>query len=252
MKQFKRLSIKRRHMIVITLIVVMLAIVIFMVQFTKEGYRMTVPYRDFNKLSEGVYLHQGYTGDLANVMEVTAAARVRVTEFFGELQSTPTIIICDDPAVIKKLGGDHDTMTIVFFRAFNYIAISSDYLNVDIVAHEMTHAEVHTRLYKGKISNRALVPIWFDEGVAMQNDNRENYNEDAWARYTNHGEHTIELSAIDTPAKYYAGEVEDRRARFAVSRHELSEWIDRNGIAGLLELLDQVNEGRNFNDVYYK
>ena len=55
---------------------------------------------------------------------------------------------------------------------------------------------------------------------------------------------------MDTPAEFYAGEAEDRRFRYLNAKHELNIWMTAHGQHGLLELLDKLNCGADFNTVY--
>ena len=165
--------------------VLLLAAGIFF-SFTPVGYRMTVPYRHFTEIQENVYIDNSYRGDRETAMETVNAAADRVSAFWGNRESRPIIIISDDEKTLAKLGGDHDTSTVVFFRAYSYVVLSDRYLQVDVLAHEWTHAELHARLYQGKLP-QTLVPTWFDEGVATQNDYREQYSEEAWAQATDNG-----------------------------------------------------------------
>lgn len=127
------------------------------------------------------------------------------------------IIICDDENTLRKLGGDRDTAIVVIFKTYCYIVVSTEFLNVNVVAHEMTHAEVPTRIFKSKFWYQSLIPTWFDEGIELQNDYRPKYNEDAWKEVTNNGENVVDLNNIDTSAKFYAGETEERRYRYIIS-----------------------------------
>lgn len=242
----------RKRVIAISVIVIaaLVAVVVFF-QFTSIGYRMTVGSRGFSEPAPGIYIHDDFETSQAETLRFVDEARTRVSEYFGELRSSPSLIFCDDEDTLAKLGGDHDTATFAFFEARSYIVVSSEYLNIDILAHEMTHAEVHARLFKGKVGNQNLVPIWFDEGVALQNDYRDNYNEEAWIQATDHGENVIDLNDIVTASAFYSGDVAERRYRYIVSKHELDAWIERNGISSLLALLDRVNQGEDFAAVYY-
>lgn len=242
-------KIKKKYIILLGIFLVLLAIGVFF-QFTAVGYRLTVPYRNFDKLTNNVYIDQTFSGDKNEVERIVDEAMSRVSDFWGTLESSPVIIISDNEKTLKKLGGDHDTTVIVFFGAHCYISVSGEYLNVDIVAHEITHAELYERLYKGKILPQTLIPTWFDEGVATQNDYREQYSEQIWKEKTNFGENVIALDEMDTYAKFYAGDVEDRRLRYLISRHEVKVWIEQNGMNALLNLIEQVNQGGDFYELY--
>lgn len=247
--EIRKRRVKKRYYILLAAIAVLLTVLVRFFQFTSLGYRMTVPYRNFTEVQANVYIDNSYTGDKEQATAIINEAAERVSDFWGNTESLPRIIISDSERTIEKLGGDHDTSTAIFFKAYSYISISNEYLNVDIVAHELTHAELHTRLYDGKLP-QTLIPIWFDEGVALQNDFREQYNEDMWLERTDHGSNTIELDQMDTASEFYAGNVEDRRFRYLISRHEVKNWIDKNGMEKLIELIDKVNAGENFYELY--
>ncbi|MDE7281454.1 MAG: hypothetical protein K2N36_06920, partial [Ruminiclostridium sp.] len=210
------------------IIIVIIAAVTYF-QFTPLGYRMTVPYRSFTEIQKNVYIENNYSGDTDEVKSLVDEARNRVIEFWGNVESTPTVIISSNIKTLAKLGGNHDTATAIIFGAYSYISISDEYLNVDVLAHEMTHAELHKRLYKGKLP-QTLIPIWFDEGVATQNDYREQYSDKTWYERTNNGSDTIELDDMDTATEFYAGNSDDRRFRYLISSHEVKEWIEKNGM----------------------
>lgn len=230
-------------------IMVIAAVIYF--QFTPLGYRMTVPYRNFTEIQNNVYVENGYSGNIDEVKSLVDEARSRVLGFWGSIESSPAVIISDNAGTLAKLGGDHDTATAIIFKAYSYIAVSDEYLNVDVLAHEMTHAELHTRLYKGKLP-QTLIPTWFDEGVATQNDYREQYSDEMWRIRTENGSDIIALDKMDTPSEFYAGTADDRRFRYLISRHEVKEWINRNGTDALIRLIERVNAGEDFYELYYQ
>jgi len=242
---------KKRFIILGFALAIAITAAIVFFQFSSFGYRMSVPFRSFIQAAPHVYVSKNYSSDVEEALRTVGEARQRVLGFFKELRSVPTIILCDDSQTLRKLGGDHDTQTTAFLNVFSYIAISPDYLNVDIVAHEITHAEVHQRVFHGKIGYPALIPTWFDEGVALQNDYREGYGESAWEEVTHGGESAADLHDIDTAAKFYAGEPQERLNRYILSKHELGGWIERKGIDTLIRLLDDVNQGMDFNELYF-
>lgn len=241
---------KKRVLLVITLLLILAAVVVVMFQFTQFGYLMTVPYRSaFTKIASHVYINRNYAGDRQELFEMIEHAKDRVRTFFGDVcfQDETIFIICDDEKLTRKLGEDHGTVILYFPSETHYICISDGYLELDILAHEITHAELHTRL---STEAQKRIPTWFDEGIALQNDYRERYSEAQWIAQTDNGKNAVALEDIDTPAEFYAGEAEDRRFRYLNAKHELDVWMISHGQQGLLELLDRLNGGADFNTAY--
>ena len=232
----------------ISLILLLLLAAVYIFQFTGLGYRMSVPYRSsFEKVADNIYVNKNYSGNIKEIIQLTEEALERDRAFFGELQCTDTtiIIFCDDDKLLSKLDGDHDTKTS--YTKKNYISVSDEYLNIDIIAHELTHAELHTRL---NVKALKSIPTWFDEGLATQNDYREQYGLKAWIEQTDNGKNTVPLEDMDTGSEFYADPLEDRRFRYLNAKHEVSVWMDTHQQKGLLELLDKLNKGKDFDSVY--
>ena len=233
----------------ISLVLLLLLAAVYIFQFTGLGYRMSVPYRSsFEKVADNIYVNKNYSGNIKEAIQLTEEALERDRAFFGELQCTDTtiIIFCDDDKLLSKLDGDHDTKTS--YTKKNYISVSDEYLNIDIIAHEFTHAELHTRLNMKALKS---IPTWFDEGLATQNDFREQYGLDAWIEQTDNGKNTVPLEDMDTGSEFYADPVEDRRFRYLNAKHEVSEWMEIHGQKGLLELLGKLNSGEEFDTAYF-
>ena len=241
---------KKRVLLFITMLLILAAVVVAMSQFTQFGYLTTVPYRPaFAEIASHVYINQNYAGDRQELLEMIEQATDRVRTFFGEVlfQDETIFIICDDKKLTRKLGEDHGTVIFSFPSETHYICISDEYLELDILAHEITHAELRTRL---STEAQKRIPTWFDEGLALQNDYRERYSEAQWIAQTDNGKNTVALEDMDTPAEFYAGEAEDRRFRYLNAKHELNVWMTAHGQHGLFELLGRLNGGEDFTTAY--
>ena len=241
---------KKRDFLFITILLILAAVVVTVFQFTQFGYLTTVPYRSaFTEIASHVYINRDYAEDQQELLEMIEQAKDRVRTFFGDVrfQDKTIFIICDDEKLTRKLGEDHGTDIFYFPSETHYICISDEYLELDILAHESTHAELHTRL---SAEAQKRIPTWFDEGLALQNDYRERYSEAQWIAQTDNGKNTVALEDMDTPADFYAGEAEDRRFRYLNAKHELDVWMTVHGQHGLLELLDRLNGGADFTTAY--
>ncbi len=243
---------RKKFILIITAILMLAAAAVYFFQFNQYGYLMTVPYRSaFTEIADHVYINKNGKLDQQEILDLIEQAKGRVRAFFGDLrfQDDTVFIFCDDKNRTKKLGEDHATVSFSFPSEKHYICISDEYLDLDILAHEITHAELRARL---TAKAQHGIPIWFDEGLALQNDYRERYSEEQWTAQTDHGKNIVALEDMDTPSEFYAGEAEDRRFRYLNAKHELTLWMDAYGQQGLLELLEKLNDGVDFHTAYLR
>lgn len=239
---------RKRVLICATSVSLLLIVIsaVYFFQFNAVGYRMTVPYRSaFEEIADNIYINRSFSGSIEETSGMIDNAKERVQEFFGDLRclDKTVIIVCNDDCRLSKLGGDHDTKITYFPVEMHYISVSDEYLSIDILAHELTHAELHTRL---SVSVQKIIPTWFDEGIALQNDYREQYSFGAWVEQTNNGSHTVALEDMDEASEFYAGTVEDRRFRYLNAKHEVDGWMETHKRQGLLELIEKLNNGEAF------
>ncbi len=244
---------KKKKVILIVLFSLILLIAVaavYFFQFNPTGYRMSISSRSsFDKISHNVYVNRNYSGNRAEITELIDEAKTRDTVFFGSLTCLDhtVIIICDDEKLLAKLGGDHDTQIILFPVKRSYISISAEYLTVDVLAHELTHAELYERL---SVRAHRQLPTWFNEGIALQNDYREQYGPDAWVEQTDNGRNIVAHVDMDTAVEFYSGTKEDRRFRYLNAKHDVSEWLESHGLQGLLDMIGMLNDGEDFSIAY--
>ena len=140
---------KKRKSFLIIIILALVAAAVYFFQFNQYGYIMTVPYRSaFTEIADHVYINKSNVQNHQEILGLIEQAEERDRSFWGDLHySDETIfIICDDKYLIRKIGEDHATVTISFPSEKHYICISDEYLELDILAHEINHAELRARL----------------------------------------------------------------------------------------------------------
>lgn len=241
---------KKKKYVFTGFLIVLILFGLFLCNNTKLGYMMTIKLHGYTEIESNVFLDKDYSGDYPKLQGLLEQATERVTSFWGALESKPVIILSESNDKLKRLGYNASPFTsmYLFHGARTYMIFSTANLDIDLLAHEMTHAEIYGRIYKDKWYNKGLIPIWFNEGVAMQNDYRDKYNETAWEKVTNHGTIVKSLNSIDSVQSFYT---DDSVINYIIARHELQEWISRNGKATLIELIQKVNAGEEFDDLYF-
>ena len=239
-------------MIITAVLVLLITAAVYFFQFDHTGYAMTIPARDsFMQIADNVYINRDNAKSPEEILAQIEQAEDRVRAFYGELhyKDETLIIVCDDPGLKEKLGGGKSTFTMLVPSKKHYICLSDDYFNLDIVSHEITHAELHTRLNPNALMN---IPMWFDEGLATQNDYREKYSEENWAALTDNGKDAVALEDMDGASEFHTRDDEKRYLHYVNAKHEVAQWMEEHKREGLLDLIDRLNNGEDFHSVYGK
>jgi hypothetical protein len=180
------------------------------------------------------------------LLRKVAEAQARDARFFGVLLSKPVIIAGPDNQVMDRFGqaGNRTALTYLFLgQAF--IVLGPDGMNLDVIAHEIMHAELARRV---GFWNRAFkVPTWFDEGLAMQADEREPFSELHWQERTKAGTLAPDLIPLTSGVRFFAGDI---WANFATAKHEVRRWLTIVGTPGLLDFIDRLNGHESFASAY--
>ena len=261
---------KKRYIVLLILLIVVIVTVVIFIQFTPYGYCKTIRFRGFTEVEHNIFINNSYShvtadenGNLitkADIPAIVGEARDRVSAMFGgELLSDPVLIFSDDPNTFRR-SGKNRVWTMNLHRVFTYISLSHEFVSVDVVAHEITHAELHHRILDGKSFRRIsdFIPIWFDEGLASINDHRRIFDRETWEIRTNNGT-TIDIDVtMLTRADFQGTHVDDPffnsliiQEFFLFARHEVLSWFDESGTDGLLQLIDGVRAGKDFYELYF-
>ena len=154
-------------------------------------------------------------------------SRARVAGLFRTTESEPFVACLSSPA----LGIDISHGQTRFAPGLpSVVLIGPKGMNEDVIAHELVHAELASRL--GVIKRQLKVPIWVDEGLAMQVDHRLDYNAEALAAY--HARDDLSFPDLDTLAttKFFVTG-DQGKYHYAYSRCLVGQWIstERNWVS---------------------
>ena len=232
----------------IRLLIILAAVIsaIFLAaNFTKIGYMSMIKYHGFKEVRDNIFIDKNYLDEEDQVLSMIDSANERNEAFFGELQGETVIIITDDKEKLNKLGNSGSTAfttTYVVNGAHNFTVVSGEKAELDILAHELSHAEIHSRIYKGKWSSKDILPVWFDEGLAMQNDYRDKYSESEFKKIDN----VRDITTVNDE-EFFDSNKDIRVENYILAKHTVSCWIDAKGKEEVSKLLDAINKGENWN-----
>lgn len=203
----------------------------------------------------------------ANLISLYQKSRLRIDSLFGSNEAKPFILVGTTNEVMQ-LFGDNSTINLqektgmTHLTPFGtYIILSPKGINIDVLSHELCHAELAHRL--GWQTRRQKIPIWFDEGLAMLVDKRFDY----WTVLQQDWRNLIDLeknNPISNSSEYYSSIktdsllvssfslenlqtteqffTENSQIHYFLAQQEVSRWYKKKGQKGLLELIDNLKE----------
>jgi hypothetical protein len=119
--------------------------------------------------------------------------------------------------------------------------------NVDVVAHELMHAELFERV--GYWHRFTEIPAWFDEGVAMQVDFRPRYSVPEQKGSLGGTGFVRDLKSY---RQFFRGDGEQLTQHYAAAKAEVARWLTNVGRHELYERFERIRAGEGFNAVVEK
>lgn len=154
-------------------------------------------------------------------LELLMQARRRVSGLYGALRGRPVIAVVQ-AASLERFGGS--TTALTHYQPFgSAVVIGPDGRNVDVVAHELAHAELFERA--GYLRMQLCVPTWFDEGLAVHFDNRPIYSEQALRDQQHQGLTAPPLRELTSRRTFFAGSRTQVRHHYALARQTVNHWL---------------------------
>lgn len=213
-------------------------------------------------IEENIYIETAADNDTrAKLVEATNRAKNEIRASYGDVKSSPVIHGCISEKCYKSFGGMGSRAKIYG----DYILLSPRGLNWHFLAHEWSHDEIRARLSLGAWWR---LPRWFDEGLAVTISDSPEHSEAHWQfliesevrKPTRRELFTYKSLRQWLNAVHAFGETQnaERKARgepeirpvYTAAGHEVRHWFAEVGTPGLLELIDRLNEGEDFDAVY--
>jgi hypothetical protein len=167
--------------------------------------------------------------------------------FWVQKTCTTKYIYCDTEADFKKFGGSFPVPALTHIKFDAYIVISNEGADLDIIAHEIAHAEFYNRI--GFYNWTFKIPTWFDEGLAMQNDYRNYYSEDTLKLKTNNFKNLPDVKQLKTGKQFHEGSNEQIKLNYMAAKHAVKNWYSKEKLE---QLIIDLNSGKSFEEAFGK
>jgi hypothetical protein len=190
-----------------------------------------------------------------------ARAKEAIFNAYGSVSARPTVHACVTEKCYAAFGGRGEVGKVFGQR----ILLSPRGLNWHFLAHEWSHAEMSTGL---TLLAWKRMPQWFDEGLAVAINEAPEHSEDHWQfLISTHMPRPTrdELLTYQSLQQWLAGVHRfgddknfERVAQgqptlspvYAAAGHEVRPWLAQVGSPGLLNFIQRMNEGADFEAAY--
>ena len=194
----------------------------------------------FEALADGSLVQSGATdARRRQLVALRAQAQMRIASVYGATRAQPTVLFLDDMQAFWP-AGRNATASTDFLPGRTCVVIGPEGQNVDVLAHELVHAEVVDRL---GFRRRMTLPVWFDEGLAMQVDHRSTFDPpmDAWD--------SSFVRELDTAPEFFQFEGGKHVPNYAAAKREVSLWLGTDGARSLYPRLQRMRAGEDISAV---
>ena len=172
--------------------------------------------------------------------QLHADSRARIQQTFGTLQSKPLVVFINEPDTFWPFKPNEYGSTN-FIGSRVCVIVGSKGQNIDVIAHELMHAEIANRV--GYWRRFTQLPVWFDEGLAMQVDYRAAYTlpvSDSKPTKVDY------VKALRSSSEFFAPSDALLTKNYASAKVVVNEWVAVVGSAAVFNRLERVRAGESF------
>ena len=206
----------------------------------------TIEYSDFNNISNNIYIDpQLEKSEYEKIITLLSKSKARIISKYGSFTAMPVIVITGTKDNAKKYG-----LGAFPGKAFaapweEYIVINHQAHDVNLVAHELMHAQVREIL--GYWAYQIKIPTWFDEGVAMQVDHRESYKVD----YKLFSQQEMNrVKTLNSPAKFWTNSKEQDIKNYRTAKAAVQKMLAQYPPNTLYTMLLKIRQGGEFSSIF--
>jgi hypothetical protein len=196
-----------------------------------------------------VYVDRAVPADKRKaLLDGYAEARSRVRAIYGSTLTDPVILGCTDRDCIKRFGGRGDGFAA--YKATPSILLSLKIYGPGELAHEWSHIELAAR-----IGNMKTIPMWFHEGLATIVGAIPRHSEAIYQEAVASAFPIPPLDDLRTIKQWDASfkkypNPKGLNVVYATAGHEVGIWFDHVGQQGLIEFIEAMKSGGQFDEVY--
>jgi hypothetical protein len=231
---------------IITLVLLPLMTFAHFMVFPQETRCIFISFSNLEKKQNVYYNRTTSANQLESLLRLKKVAEDKVKRYWGENALLDyTLIYCNNEKLYNKYGTPNTPATTQR-KLGAYVVLSNDGVDEQIIAHEITHTILYKQLGFYKVILK--IPTWFEEGLAMQVDDRDRYSIDSLQTNINNGFKLPDVSTIAKPSQFYSGDDDAITLHYVTAKYVVHEWLKTHSLSAFIK---KMNKGVGF-DVAYK
>ncbi len=200
-----------------------------------------IGFSDFKEVAPAVFIEPGLSPeDTARFLAFVEEAKARISSTYGSYSAQSVLIIGNSQKMLRY-GNGYGTSH--FLPWTSYVVIGQNGQNVDVVAHELAHAELVQRV--GYWKRMTQIPAWFEEGIAMQVDYRKPFDIGNFSSRDRVGKENLWWQA-----QFNSGGRDAVMFNYAWSKELVRSWRLKHPQNRFHELAEEIREGRSFEEAF--
>jgi hypothetical protein len=242
MTKFKKLIIRT---FLVFIILIPVAVFAHYLVFPQETKSILIDYSNFKKDGRLYFNELTPQNKIDSLKSLINQASIRVNNFWGQKISNPKFVYCDNNDDFKKYCYNPSVPAVTYSKFGAVIVLSDEAIDLDIIAHEISHSEFYNRI--GFFKWTFKIPTWFDEGLAMQNDYRDYYSDDTLKVKSNNFKNLPSIRKFKSGGQFLAGSHEQIMLNYLTAKHEVKNWCTKEKLAMFIK---DINSGKTFEEAF--
>lgn len=194
---------------------------------------------DFEPIGKNTYIDKQLgISERERFKTLLEQANRRIEKDFGDLSASPRIIVVSNSEKAKMYGLGKNPAATHIAPWGQYVIIGPKNNGIDVIAHELLHAEVAERL--GYWAWQTKFPVWLNEGLAMQVDYRPQYSSDSTG--INHREFK-KISLLRKSSEFWTSSKDKNIEHYRLAKAAVTEILKHKNKKSMYSMLERVREG---------
>ncbi len=233
-----------RSFLIIFLMLPLLAAAHFFI-FPQETRCILIRFADFDKQENIYFRHSTKVEKINTLLKIRSAAEERNNKFWkNNCLLNYRIIYCNTEKDFNDYGHP-GVPAVTQLKMGACVVLKDESLDIDILAHEIAHTVLYNNI--GWYKTMFKIPIWFNEGLAMQVDGRSYYSIDTLLLKKKNGLVLPDVMQFKKTGDFFSGTSASVMLNYATAKFVVHEWLKTHS---LKKFINAIDKGENFETAY--